>query len=497
MGPAVEKGEENAAMTSEPMTVERIIFGDHDPSLPIEEIAKRSSQKFVRSDAEMAFYEPERDQSGRVLTAWEAYKTYGLDILREALDYGAAIILHDSGSVESAFRKRRERLGLSVEEVARAVNLPPDEVELAETNSGIASIRSMDRIAFALGMDENLLAWRPHEVADDRLAIRLKTLQTTEREGDVRLSVGAVLALTEAASIIRVQSQLQETLGLEGRAAEFEPYPYYGSPENPAWSVGYDLADKTRARLGLGNRPIDSMRALVEDTLGIPVAQARMSPRIAGATVSAMDGDGRARRGIVLNTVGQNRNVWARRATLAHEMAHLLYDPEDMLEKTRVDSYEANEADPENGYCSDFVEQRANAFAIAFLAPNGEARRIARPPTSGESVSRLMSRFGISLTSARFHLNNVNWGQHPTPDLDEIPQTYPSDEQRAAEDFAADYFPINNTPIQRRGRFAGLVASACENNLISDHTAAAYLDCKIADFTRAARDLRDMYGLGR
>ena len=483
-------------MTSEPMTVERIIFGDHEPGLPTEEIAKRSSQKFVRGDVEMSFYEPERRPTGHVMTAWEAYKTYGLDVLREALDYGSAIILHDSGCVESAFRKRRERLGLSVNEVARAVKLPADEVARAEAKSGDVSIRSMDRIAFALGMDENLLAWRPREVADDRLAVRLKTLRTAERDSDVGLSVGAVLAMTEAASIIRVQSQLQETLGLEGRAAEFEPYPYYGYHANPAWQIGYDLADKTRARLGLGNRPIESMRALVEETLGIPVAQARMSELIAGATVSVMDGDGRARRGIVLNTVGQNENVWARRATLAHEMAHLLYDPDDKLEKTRVDSYKANEADPENDYDSDFVEMRANAFAIAFLAPNDEARRIAHPPTSGESVSRLMSRFGISLTSARFHLKNVNWGQYPAPALHEIPQTFPTDEQRAAENFAADYFPIKDTPILRRGRFAGLVASAHENNLISDQTAAAYLGCEIAEFTRAAGDLRGMYGLG-
>ena len=484
-------------MTSEPMTVERIIFGDHEPGLPTEEIAKRSSQKFVRGDAEMSFYEPERRPTGHVMTAWEAYKTYGLDVLREALDYGSAIILHDSGCVESAFRKRRERLGLSVNEIARAVKLPADEVARAETKSGDVSIRSMDRIAFALGMDEKLLAWRPHKVADDRLAVRLKTLRTAERDSDVRLSVGAVLAMTEAASIIRVQSQLQETLGLKGRAAEFEPHPYYGYHANPAWQIGYNLADKTRARLGLGDRPIESMRALVEDTLGIPVAQARMSELIAGATVSVIDGDGRARRGIALNTVGQNQNVWARRATLAHEMAHLLYDPDDKLEKTRVDSYESNDADPENSYDSDFVEMRANAFAIAFLAPNDEARRIAQPPESGESVSRLMRHFGISLTSAQFHLKNVNWGQYPAPAPHEIPQTFPSDEQRAAEDFAADYFPIKGTPILRRGRFAGLVAAAHENNLISDHTAAAYLGCEIAEFTRAAGDLRDMRGLGR
>ncbi len=479
-------------MSSKPVTIEDIIFGEHEPGLPIEEIARRSAQKFVRGDTQMAFYEPKRSPTGHVLTAWEAYKTYGMDILVEALDYGSAIVLYDVGGIESSLRNRRERLGLSVRQVARAVDLQKSEVELAESKSRDVSIQSLERIAFALGLDESLLAWRPAAGADDQLAIRLKTLGT-ERYGGVRLSERAVLTLAEAASIIRVQSQIQESLGPEPLASEFEPHHCYGSPDTPAWILGYNLADEARARLGLGNSPIQSMRSLVEETLGIPVIQAQLPSRIAGATVAVLDGDGRERRGIVLNTAGQNENVWVRRATLAHELGHLLYDPDDKLEKTRVDSYEANAANPEIGHSTDCVEQRANAFAIAFLAPNDEARRLA-PPISGESVSSVMRHFGISLTSARFHLKNVNYGEFPAPD--EIPETWPSDEQRSAEDFALGYyFPISDTPIQRRGRFAGLVAAGYDNNLISDHTAAAYLGCGVDEFAGAAESLMGLYPL--
>ena len=154
--------------------------------------------------------------------------------------------------------------------------------------------------------------------------------------------------------------------------------------------MGYDLAEQAREHLGLGDEPVPSMRSLVEDNLGIPVIQARLRNEIAGATVAVTDEDGHECRGIVLNTVGQNQNVWVRRATLAHEVGHLLYDPEDRLEGIRVDTYETNDVNPESG-STDYVEQRANAFAIAFLAPLGAVRRVAPTPISGESISKAMA----------------------------------------------------------------------------------------------------------
>ena len=77
-----------------------------------------------------------------------------------------------------------------------------------------------------------------------------------------------------------------------------------------------------------------------------------------------------------MNLHGDNQNPLVRRATIAHEFAHLLYDPDEYLNKVTVDTYEGLEYNPKIGPdIADsehyHVEQRANAFAISFLAPKG------------------------------------------------------------------------------------------------------------------------------
>ncbi len=470
----------------------RFVFGRHEPGLSIEEVARQSEYKFVRGDTQMSPYDPERKATGHVLTALEAYRTFGLDILVEAVEYGSAVISSKRRAIESSLGNRRKELGLSKESVARAVHLSPNTVSLAETNAYDVSIQDLERIAFALGLDESVLAHHPTAGADDGLAVRLRTLQIESTTDNASLSAGAILTLAESASIIRVQSQLQDELRVGSVIGKFEPDSNYGYPGNPAWKVGYKLAEDARRELHLGDRPVESIRGLVEDTLSIPVIQARLPERIAGATVAVGNNGGGEYRGIVLNTVGQNQNVWVRRATLAHEVGHLLYDPEDRLEKARVDSYDANDMDPQSA-SADYVEQRANAFAIAFLAPNEAVRELAPTPVSGESVARVMQTFGISRTSAQFHVFNAWYRQFDMPSVYDIPETWPSDEQKAAEDFSADYFPINSAPIQRRGKFAGIVAASYERKLISDHTAAAYLDCEVAEFHRTREYIESLY----
>ena len=182
-----------------------------------------------------------------------------------------------------------------------------------------------------------------------------------------------------------------------------------------------------------------------------------------------------------LNTAGQNENVWVRRATLAHEIGHLLYDPDDRLERVRVDTYAINGVNPQTK-STDYVEQRANAFAIAFLAPLDAVRKVAPTPVSGEGISKVMAHFGLSLTSARFHVSNAHHRQYDVPPSYDIPDTKPGDEWSGSENFTADYFPISNTPMQRRGQFAGVVAAAYQSGLISEYTASAYLDCEVEEF---------------
>ena len=313
-----------------------------------ETAARESTRKFVRSKSEMGPVYEGRNPTGHIMTAWEAYTSFGFDILDEAIEYSGAILLETVGAIERTFKTRRNDLGLSIESVARAASVEAGIVKQAEELARDVPIQALEKIAFSLGLDERLLAFKENAGGDQQLAFRLKTLQQHDAEVST-LSPGTVLQFAEVASVIRVQSMLMDWLNHPNKVKAFEPDHHYGSPVNPAWRLGYQLAGQARERLGLGNVPVPSMRNLVEKVLGIPVVQAQLPLAIAGATITTSGHNERDVRGVVLNTLGENANVWVRRATLAHELGHILYDPDEKLERLRVDSYMGTQDDPEGG----------------------------------------------------------------------------------------------------------------------------------------------------
>ena len=453
--------------------------------------ARESSREFVRGKTELGILREGSNPTGHVMTAWEAWQSYGFEILEEAVEYGSAILLDSVGTIEKSLSSQREALGLSVESLAGAAKVDAEIVKQAEVRARDIPVQTLERIGFALGLDERLLAFDEKAGADQGLALRLKTLQQPDLDVSP-LSSGTVLQFSEAASVIRVQSMMLDWLGLPSKAnTAIQPSGNYGSPVNPAWRVGYSLAEQTRARLGLGIDPVPSMRTLVENDLNIPVVQARLHPSIAGATIETRSCNGGEVRGFVLNTIGDNQNVWVRRATLAHELGHLLHDPSQELNQLRVDSYTGMGTDPQGGVHSDYVEQRANAFAIAFLAPLDSVRGVTPPPIDPEAIEKVMQTFGISRTASRYHVYNAHYREDRLPG-----QGYdvsPAEDWLVAEDFTLDYFPITSTPPQRRGRFAGLVAECHQRRLLSSQTAALYLGCAEEEFVDSAEAIRSIY----
>lgn len=451
--------------------------------------ARLSDRRFVRSPGQLAPCKSERQPTGHVLTAWEAFDAFGIEVLEEAAEYGAAILKCSECSAGQVLKRRRESLSLSRAAIARAAKLSEADVETAESSAPGAAMGTLNRLALVLGMDERRLAFSPHD-PDERLAVRLRTLQG-EGSGHARpVSPATALLFAEAASIVRIQHRLLGWLGIVGSTARFAPDGFYESPGSPAWKAGYRLAERAREILGLGKKPIPSMRELVEERLGIPVVQMplRGNPEIAGATVATTDGD--KVRGIVLNTEGANGNVWVRRATLAHELGHLLYDPDERIESLRIDSYAEGETDPQDWNGGDVVERRANAFAVAFLAPNEAVRETTPLPFSPDALARTMRRFGIGRVAARYHIHNCHYRTHEVPDAE---AATPSDDQKARENFTVDFFPLSDTPDQRRGRFAHLVAKCCKEGLLSEHTAASYLRCTVQDLAAKLDTLIELY----
>ena len=458
------------------------------------EAARLSDKRFVRSLGQLAPCKSGRRPTGHVLTAWEAFDAFGIEALEEAAECGAAILKHSRRTAGQALKHRRERLSLSRANVARAVSISEPDVAAAESSEPGTAMEVLNRIALVLGMDERLLAFPTHDPGDE-LAVRLRTLQSEKCGHTKPVSPGTALLFAEAASIIRIQHRLRRWLSTAiEEASRFEPNGFYGSPETPAWKVGYELAESARDIPGLNRAPIPSIRELVEVRLGIPVVQAPLpgNTEIAGATVATTSGDGNEVRGIILNTEGANKNVWVRRATLAHELGHLLYDPDDRLENLRIDSYEESETDPQGLNDMDFVEQRANAFAIAFLAPNDAVREIASLPLSAETVAETMRKFGIGRIAARYHIYNCYHRTHEIPSAETDAET-PSDEQKALENFTVDYFPFSGTKDPRRGRFAYLVGKCHKIGLISEYTAAMYLQCTAAELAEKLDFLIELY----
>lgn len=462
------------------------IFGieSRDP----EEAASRSSVLFVRDQDHVAFF---RDgATGRVLTALEALNAFGLKKLHEAWDYGAAVIVSDSEEPGASIRHQREALGLDQERLAIAAGTTPAVLDRIECGKSRESIHVIERLAQYLALDDTSLSVVRGANADSQLAVRLKEYSS----GGSKLSPAAVLALSEASWVARTEARLASLLGQrDDRWRSFAPTDDLGDWYRPTWKVGYELAARTRSELGLAEHdPIPSIRDLVGQ-LGVMLVQAALPPSIAGATV-AVD----SQRAIVVNTTGANSNPWIRRATVAHELGHLLWDPTERLNHLKVDQY--GELDQDYSHESDLVEARANAFAIAFLAPPQSVISLFSSfvdPRAG--LRGVMESFGISKTAARHHIANAhqNAGVPLRYDLHAVHcNSAASHDWAVRENMTLDWFPIQSTPTSRRGSFAARVVDAERRGLISSSTAASYLDSDVDTFEANRDALVDVLDLG-
>ncbi|WP_174301800.1 ImmA/IrrE family metallo-endopeptidase [Caulobacter sp. S45] len=443
------------------------VFGDGARGQPIETQALRSKREFVRGQTMLAEASPEAE--GRRLSAYEALKTFGFPILQKAIDNGQAAIVPDRTEPAATLRRQREQLGFSVERFARIVGRKTIEISLAETPGKISPVRLLETLAPRLAIDERYLGFDAARSTDENLRVRFRTLSRAD-DASLKLSPTAVSQLAEAAWVIaRQRSLASETVDpAHNIKTAFAPDPDY---QYPVHAAGFRLAKLTRERLGLGlTDSILNLRRLIEDTLHIPLIETELGQMLAGATIA-----NGPHRGIVVNTEGRNGNVWIRRMTLAHELGHLLWDPVQKLESLMVDRYDDIEGVAKRP--RDPVEMRANAFAVAFLAPPLEVDRIVRDTRDvWNAIVQISERFGISPTASRAHVGNVCQLHVPSASGRVLPG--PSDEWKGREDYTNDYFPLGSTPTSRRGRFTWTVIRAMDEGRISTDTAATLLNTK-------------------
>lgn len=453
-----------------------LVFGPTSVGDTPEERAKTSNEKFVRSQIQLA---PHSDgATGRVLSVREALRTFGWQALRQAVFEGSAPLINSPKEPAATLRARREELGITEEKLAKKVGIATNALQRAETVGTKTPYRTLESLAQALALNEKVLGLVPNAGKDASLGVRLREMANA---GDIAgFSASTVLQLSEAAWIIASQADLQvvlEDVAAHSRVVMPQHDPSFGYP---AYETGYRLAGKTRELLGLGpEEPILSVRKIIEDDFGLPLVQLQMDQRFAGATIA-----NGATRGIVVNENGMNSNVWVRRMTLCHELGHLLWDPEDRLQRVTVDAYaelEMSDRDTRR----DPPEIRANAFAIAFLAPPSAVRDIAnRNPDLAAVVSEVMTTYGISASAAKHHVKNVVKLDTLGGWLGHLPE--PEDYWVVMENLTLDYFPIKAVPLSRRGKFAWCVARAFEAGEVSLDSVASLLAVPTQDVSEGA-----------
>ena len=463
----------------------RFVFGSAIDGDSREDAVKQCKWSFVRSRSQLALIHPGDNPTGHKMTAWEAWSAYGSVVVDEAIENSGAVLRKTKETPESGLRNRCSNLGISWSTAAEVAGLSGEEATCSEDSSSRVPIKTLGAVAFALGLDERFLSYREDCGDDSGLANRLSTLRQLPDGDPDRVSGRATAAIAECVSVMRVQNRLQHWLGKSCEATSFRTSDDYGGNSAAARRTGYRLAEHVRNKLGLGVGRIDSMKDLVEGRLGIPIVSTELPDAVAGATLSCVDHTGKEFRGVLVNSIGLNQDVWVSRVTLARELGHALFDSAERIEHVKVAHHLGGSEDETTG--QDVVKQRADAFALAFLAPMEEVKRMAPLPLNRHRVSRIMQHFGMCETAARHRIASCySWDVPNVPTA--LSSAVPTSQDVQAENLVWDGSLPCTVKESRRGQFAEVVFDSYKGSLISEDTAALYLGCSAEDFAGSAAE---------
>jgi Zn-dependent peptidase ImmA (M78 family) len=155
---------------------------------------------------------------------------------------------------------------------------------------------------------------------------------------------------------------------------------------------GQAAAERFREEHHLGVQPLGDLVATIEQAAGIDVAVLDVGPDEHGLTMRDPD------RNAVFIGVARTRNPMRQRSTLAHELAHVLF--EDWVEAP-VGNWSARR--PE--------ETRADAFARHLIVPiDGLAQFLeGREPITTSTLSAIVQRFLVSPAMAAIALHQAEY----------------------------------------------------------------------------------------
>ncbi len=208
-----------------------------------------------------------------------------------------------------------------------------------------------------------------------------------------RMSSRSVL-LTDQQKLLRHIAALPsgETPDLDGLAAQVHAeFQEIGAPHNQ----GYWAANRLRALLGLSWSEYVEPGICLEQW-GVLIQEIQLERCPVEAVTAWGEEHGPA---IILNTGAGSRaaHEFGRRATLAHEIAHLILDRGRALPAGEV----------LGGRTPEYLEKRARAFAAEFLLPREAAEETIRRSTSLEDAAHFLQKtWKVSTELLAWQINN-------------------------------------------------------------------------------------------
>ncbi|HLZ69002.1 MAG TPA: XRE family transcriptional regulator [Dehalococcoidia bacterium] len=286
--------------------------------------------------------------------------------------------LSDSDIGQNIQRARYQR-GLTQAELATAVGL--DRTAISRIEAGARSLAATELARVAAALDAavpDLLQpapVRPHAPSLARMLMRAAAVTANDEP-----------QLAWFADLIEQASPAAAAAALSALPPRLHHLP--------AAAAGELAARWARRRMALGPlAPLHGLSGALA-RLGIPVVLARFpsASRLAGCALTLPGG-------LSAVLVNANHPPARRRFTVAHELAHLLFDTESL-----VSACDAGEIRP--GPRSR-PEQRADAFAAAFLLPRHTLTPLAAPPLDLEPLHALEAAYGVSHAAAVHRLHEL------------------------------------------------------------------------------------------
>lgn len=343
----------------------------------------------------------------------------------------------------------RKACGLSVSELATRSGLPTNLIKNIELRSH-GDAGELGTLARTLGgtFDDLLSGWRFWEAP--ALALR---------HSDPTLDIAIIReGVLRTASAGRIATELWAALGLPNLWKDggrlLGPRSLKGNPALQAEK----LASQVRQRLGNPEEPFASVRSAIRP-LGVMSFLAEFPDRVDGATWRFASGA----PVVVANPRARAGLVTALRLTIAHELCHALYD--------RPKSGPAGLVEMRTEYGAE-IEQRANAFAVYFLAPRAAVSKYlaqwALGPSERPSAQHLISlsrHFGVGIEAMAWHLVSLGRWERATVEQHRwlhSPDFLSADDREGRAPQAE-----HAIPLERRGLVLDLATQALESGKIS------------------------------